>query len=192
VPARDRAALDVMNYILGGGHFDTRLFRELRDKRGLANTGGGFPEPNLHGPGSYTFRTYGRPEAITQLIAITLDEIDRIQREPVTADELQIAIGALADGAFAMRYADGYATARSFADEYARNGNHNESMSYPARVREVTAEQVLDVARRYIDPTRLRIVVVGPLDAIEDAGRSGGARRLQEFGSIVRGDQPQR
>jgi zinc protease len=72
VPERDRAALDVMNYILGGGHFDTRLFRELRDKRGLANTGGGFPEANLHGPGSYTFRTYGRPEAITQLIALTL------------------------------------------------------------------------------------------------------------------------
>jgi zinc protease len=186
VPARDRAALDVMNYILGGGHFDTRLFRELRDKRGLANTGGGFPEANQHGPGSYTFRTYGRPEAIPQLIELTLAEIDRMQREPVTVDELAIAKGALADGAFPMRYADGYATARSLAEEWARHGDHDESTNYVERVRQTTAEQVLDVARRYIEPERFRIVVVGPISEIERAAQAAGVRRLDAFGTVVR------
>lgn len=186
VPERDRAALNVMNYILGGGHFDTRLFRALRDRRGLANTGGGFPEANQHGPGSYTFRTYGRPEAIAQLIQLTLAEIDRIRNERVTDDELAIAKGALADGVFPMRYADGYATARSFAEEWAWHGGHTESIDWAARVRQVTAEEVLDVARRYIEPDQFRIVVLGPLAAIERAGQAAGARRLDEFGQLVR------
>jgi zinc protease len=186
VPARDRAPLDVMNYILGGGHFDTRLFRALRDTRGLANTGGGFPEANRFGPGSYTFRTYGRPEAVTQLIELTLAEIDRIRSERVTDDELAIARGALADGVFPMRYADGYTTARSFAAEWAMSDGHAEMADWAARVRQVTAEEVLDVARRYIEPDRFRIVVLGPLAAIERAGQAAGARRLDEFGQVAR------
>ena len=44
VPAADEAALMVMNYVLGGGHFDTRLFRATRDRRGLTNDDSGFPE----------------------------------------------------------------------------------------------------------------------------------------------------
>lgn len=187
VPLRDRAALEVMNYILGGGHFDTRLFRELRDKRGLANTGSGFPEYHAAGPGSYTFRTYGRPDVIPLLVELTLAEIEGIRAEPVTRDELDIARGALADGVFAMRYADGYATARSFAEEWARTGGHEESASYPERIRAVTAEDVRTAARRYLDPARLRIVVVGPLDAIRRAAHPETTRRLEDFGRVLDG-----
>jgi zinc protease len=187
VPARDAAALEVMNYILGGGHFDTRLFRELRDKRGLANTGGGFPDAQARGPGSYTFRTYGRPAVIPLLIELTLGEIERMRRELVTADELAIAQGALADGAFAMRYADGYATARSFAEEWARHGDHERSASYIRRILAVTREDVRTVARRYLEPERFRIVVVGPLAAIAAGSHPETTKRLEDFGRVEGG-----
>ena len=68
VPRGDQAALQVMNYILGGGHFDTRLFRATRDLRGLTNDDSGFLEPNQDGPGTYGFRTYGRPEAVRAVV----------------------------------------------------------------------------------------------------------------------------
>lgn len=186
VPLADRAALDVMNYILGGGHFDTRLFRELRDKRGLANTGGGYPESSLRGPGTYTLRTYGRPEVIPLLVELTIAAADRLRDEPVTNDELQIARGALADGVFAMRYADGYATARHLADEWARSGSHEESASYQQRVRAVTAEQVQSVARRYLHPERFRVVVLGPAEQITAASHPESSKGLAELGRVER------
>ena len=84
-----------------------------------------------------------------------------------------------------MRYADGYATSRSFAEEHARNGHHTESASYQQRVRAVTREQVRDVARRYVDPERFRIVIVGPRDAIGKAKHWESNRPLSNFGQIV-------
>lgn len=185
VPVADRAALEVMNYILGGGHFDTRLFRELRDKRGLANTGGGYPEWFARGPGSYTLRTYGRPEVIPLLVELTIAEADRMRREPVTEDELQIARGALADGVFAIRYADGYATARSLAEEWARNGHHEESATYQRRIGGVTREQVAAAARRYLDPDRFRIVILGPQGAIAKASHPESTKGLAEMGRVT-------
>ncbi len=188
VPLQDRAALEVMNYIIGGGHFDTRLFRELRDKRGLANTGGGYPEWFDRGPGTYTLRTYGRPDVIPFLVELTLREVDKMRTDLVTQDELDIARGALADGVFAMRYADSYATSRSLAEEHARNGDHTESASYQRRVRAVTREQVRDVARRYVDPERFQIVIVGPRDAIGKAKHWESSKPLSSFGRIVSAD----
>ncbi len=160
VSPEDWPALEVMNYILGGGHFDTRLFREARDKRGLTNDASGFLEPHDRGPGSYTFRTYSRPEVSDQLVQIVFGEIDRIRNEPVTEEELFVAKGALVDGALAVKFANGHAMARTFAVEHARRG----TVSYPARysqlVQAVTAEDVLDAARRYLKPERMTVVVI--------------------------------
>ena len=87
-------------------------------------------------------------------------EIDRIRNEPVTEEELFVAKGALVDGALAVKFANGHAMARTFAAEHARRG----TVSYPARysqlVQAVTAEDVLDAARRYLKPERMTMVVI--------------------------------
>ena len=110
VSPSDVPALQVMNYILGGGHFDTRLFCEMRD---VTNDAGGFLEPNMRGPGTYTFRTYGRHEVARELIDIVFAEIERMQTELVSEEELFVAKGALSDGDFAVRFEDGHAVART-------------------------------------------------------------------------------
>ena len=187
VPPQDRAALDVMNYILGGGHFDTRLFREIRDKRGLANTAGGFPEPGLRGPGTYTIRTYGRPEVVPQLLDITFREIERIRTEPVSDTELLVAKGALADGVYQLQFRNGHATARTFAREWAEHRDHQSTATYAERVRRVSTQDVRAAARKYLHPERMQIVVVGPIDKVRAAQASGAAKRLEDFGVIVEG-----
>lgn len=161
VNPRDIPALQVMNYILGGGHFDTRLFREVRDKRGLSNDASGFLEFNVRGPGSYTFRTYGRPEVAQQLMDIMFAEIDRMRTELVSEEELFVAKGALIDGEYAMRFENGHTTARAFAEDYVRYGTLQHLVRYPDRVDDVSADDVLDAARRYMDPDRMMAVVVG-------------------------------
>jgi len=182
VPVEEQAALEVMNYILGGGHFDTRLFRVTRDRRGLTNDDSGFLEPSLHGPGAYTFRTYGRPAVIRLLIELTLREIERIRGALVTEEELFVAQGALVDGAFAAGFADGNATARTLALEWLRDGNHGRSAAYADRVRAVTREQVRAAAQKYLHPERMTIVVIGPIDEIRAAPPIENERRLDDYG----------
>ncbi len=182
VPEEDQAALEVMNYILGGGHFDTRLFRVTRDRRGLTNDDSGFLEPSLHGPGTYTFRTYGRPAVIRLLIELTLREIERIREGLVTEEDLFVAKGALADGTFATGFAGGNATARTLAREWLRDGNHARSAAYAGRVRAVTREQVRAAAQKYLHPERVSIVVIGPIDEIRNAPPIENERRLEEYG----------
>ena len=161
VPVADEAAFDVMNYIIGAVHLNTRLMRETRYKFGYTNDASGFPEPRWNGPGSYTFRSYSRPEVIGNIYRNMMREVVRIREEPVSDHELFVAKGALADGSFPVRYVDGYALTRSFALERLRYGNHDRSASYAERVRAVTKADVLAAARKYIRPGRLQVVLVG-------------------------------
>ena len=124
VPREDQAALDVMNYILGAYHLDSRLFRESRELRGLTNDNSSFLEPGVRGPGSYTFRSSGRPEAGRLLVERTFRELHKIRDTRASEDELFVAKGALADGTHAAQYATGLDASRSFALEWLREGDH--------------------------------------------------------------------
>ncbi|MCH7685015.1 MAG: insulinase family protein, partial [Gemmatimonadetes bacterium] len=132
-----------------------------RDKRGLTNDASGFLEFNLRGPGTYTFRTYGRHEVAQQLIDLTFAEIERIRSELVSEEELLVAKGALTDGEFAMKFANGHAVARTFAQELARYGTFGHLFEYVRRVRSVSREDVRRAARRYLHPERMAVVIVG-------------------------------
>lgn len=189
IAPRERAALEVMNYILAGGHFHTRMWIETRDKLGLTNTIAGYPEAHWFAPGSYTFRTYARPEAIHQLVQVALGEIDRIRTTRVESEALTIARAALAEGSYAMQFEHGHATASAFAREWLRYGNHEFSATYPDRIRAVTAEDVLAAAQKYLHPSRMFMVLVGPVEQVLQAKNPAGAWRLQDFGEIEHGEK---
>ncbi|SVD14091.1 uncharacterized protein METZ01_LOCUS366945, partial [marine metagenome] len=180
-----RPALDVMNYILGGGHFDTRLFRATRDQRGLTNDASGFPEPGIWGPGIYPFLTSGRHEVIPLLVDLVLKEIVRIRSEPVDEEELFVAIGALADGSFQMQFEDGHATARTFAQEWISYRHHKGTERYRERVRAITEEDVLAAANNYLDPERLQLVIVGPINRVFETKNGEGGWELSDFGTVT-------
>ena len=159
VPVEEQAALEVMNYIIGAEHVKTRLMVETRYKYGYTHDASGFLEDQWYGPGGYTFRSYSRPEVIENIYRNMMGELIRIRDEEVTDRELFVAIGALADGTFPVRYRDGYALTRSFALERLRYGNHNKSASYVQRIRAVTKEDVLDAARKYLRPEYMQTVL---------------------------------
>jgi len=159
VPVEEQAALEVMNYIIGAEHVKTRLMVETRYKYGYTNDASGFLEDQWYGPGGYTFRSVSRPEVIENIYRNMLGELIRVRNEEVTDRELFVAIGALADGTFPVRYRDGYALTRSFALERLRYGNHNKSASYVQRIRAVTKEDVLDAARKYLRPENMQTVL---------------------------------
>jgi zinc protease len=184
VPLEDEAALQVMDYVLGAYHLDSRLFRESRELRGLTNDNSSFLEPGVRGPGSYTVRTYGRPEAVRLLVDVTFRELERIRESRPTEDEIFVAKGALVDGLWATRYATGLDATRSYAREWLRHGDHDRSESYPERIGEVTAQEIQEAARRYIHPERMIVSVVGPLDAIREAEPIEDEPSLASWGRV--------
>mgnify|MGYP002622250094 CR=1 FL=1 len=161
IPADEQAAFDVMDYILGAYHLNTRFMRETRYKYGWTNDASSFPDPRWYGPGAYTFRSYSRPEVIENIYRNMMREIIRLRREPVSDRELFVAKGALADGLFQVRYLDGYALTRSFALERLQYGNHDRSATYVERIRAVTKDDVLDAARKYLRPDEAQVVLLG-------------------------------
>ena len=161
IPLEEQAAFDVMNYIVGEYHMNTRLMRETRYKYGYTNDASSFAEDRWYGPGGYTFRSYSRPEVIENIYRNIMGELVRIRDEEVSERELFVAMGALTDGAFQVRYLDGYALTRSFARERLRYGNHDRSASYVSRVRAVTKQDVLEAAQKYIRPADMQVVLLG-------------------------------
>ncbi len=161
VPVEDQAALEVMNYIMGAVHLNTRLMRETRYKYGYTNDASGFIEDNWYGPGAYTFRSYSRPDVIENIYQNMMAELIRIRDEEVTEHEMFVAKGALADGGFPVRYLDGYALTRSFALERLRYGNHDRSASYVQRIRAVSQADILNAARKYLRTDNMQIVLLG-------------------------------
>jgi predicted Zn-dependent peptidase len=185
IPEADEAALHVMNYILGAYHLDSRLLRNSRERRGLTNDNSSFLQPGIRGPGAYSLRTYGRPEAVRLLVDISFRQLDRMREELPTADELFVAKGALVDGLYARRYATGLDAAEAYAQEWLRHLSHERSASYPARVRAVSAEDVQAAARGYLHPERMIISVVGPLDRIRAAAAIEREEQLEAWGRTV-------
>jgi zinc protease len=161
IPLEEQAAFEVMDYIMGAYHLNTRMMRNTRYKYGYTNDASSFVEYRWYGPGGYTYRSYSRPEVIEDIYKNMMHELVRIRDEEVSDHEMFVAKGALADGYFQVRYLDGYALTRSFALERLRYGNHKRSASYVERIRAVTKEDVLNAARKYISPEYLQVVLLG-------------------------------
>jgi len=161
IPLAEQAAFEVMNYIMGEYHMNTRMMRNTRYKYGYTNDASSFVEDRWYGPGGYTYRSYSRPEVIENIYDNMMAELIRIREEEVSDHELFVAKGGLADGNFQVKYLDGYALTRSFAVERLRYGNHERSASYVERIRAVTKEDVLDAARKYIRPDVMQVILLG-------------------------------
>jgi len=153
----DHAAVKVLATILGGG-MAGRLFVELRDKRALAYTATSFYEPTREA-GALVLYLGTTPETAAQAEKGLLAEVARVQREPVSEEDLRRAKRFLL-GRYAMdrRTNERQAWYLSFY-EIERVGS-----SYPARyklaVEAVTAADVQRAAKTYL--ATLATVVLGP------------------------------
>jgi predicted Zn-dependent peptidase len=153
----DYPAVKVLATVLGGG-MAGRFFSELRDKQGLAYTAA-TQYPSRVDPSLLVSLLGTAPGNAAKAEDALRAELARIQREPVTADELRIA-QAYVLGSLAM---DRRTNARQawYLAAFEQAGVGFEFLErYPARVRAVTAADVQRVARRYL--AALHTVVVEP------------------------------
>lgn len=158
----DYYAVSVMNFILGGGGFSSRLMDNIRDNLGLSYDVHSRFSPSRYG-GSFQVGLQTKNESANTAIAEILKEMERIRTEPVTDKELSDAKSYLT-GSFPLRIDSnskiaGFLTAVEFYElgmDYAEN--------YKGYINAVTKEEVLRVARKYLHPEAYLLVVVGDME----------------------------
>jgi zinc protease len=157
----DYYALTVMNYILGGGGFSSRLVEEIRDKRGLAYSVASFFDPGKY-PGSFQIALQTKNASAREAIALSLEEMKRIRTQGVSEKELDAAKKYLM-GSFPMRF-DTQGKLVNFLTQIEYYGlGLDYPEKYPSLIRSVTREDVLRVAKAYLHPENVILVVVANL-----------------------------
>jgi zinc protease len=154
----DYYAVMIMNYILGGGGFSSRLMDTIRDNKGLAyDVHSSFSAQKERGAFSVTIQT--KNESANEVIEETLKEIQRIQNEPVSKKELADAKAYLI-GSFPLRMD----TSAKLASILSSIEVYNLGLDYPRKyaglISAVTQEDILRVAKKYLAPDKMVIVVV--------------------------------
>ena len=155
----DYYAIQVMNYILGGGGFSSRAMDSIRNERGLAySVYSHFGAEKSHG--TFVFVMQTKNDTAEEAIRIAREEIRRMREQAVTDQELDDAKNYLT-GSFPLRLDTNHKVASFLAQvEFFQLG-----LDYPDRyadlIRKVTREDVQRVAKAYLHPEKLITVVVG-------------------------------
>lgn len=158
----DYLALTVGNYVLGGGGFVSRLYTQVREKRGLSYSVYSYFAPSLHA-GAFTVGLQTRPDQAAQAIALSHEVVAQFVRDGPTEQELQAAKSNLIGG-FALRLDSN----RKLLDNVANIAWNDLPLDYldtwTAAVRSLTVAHVKAAFARVLRPDTMVTVVVGARD----------------------------
>ena len=168
---REQLAAELINYTLGGSAFTSRLYHELREKRGLVYSIG----TNLD---SYSFMaelsgSFGSaPGTVEQSINLVRQEFGALANHPPTDGEIDEAKVALAG-----QYLRGLIRQADLANELTLRmgeGRRPDFIdSYAARLADISADEVRALAKRIPWLDRLVVVTVGATSGPDRQGAEG-------------------
>jgi zinc protease len=155
----DYYALVMMNEIFSGG-FGSRLFQEVRTKLGLAySVSGGYGASYDH-PGMFYTAASTKSETTVRTTQAMLDEIAKLKTEPFTDAELTSGRDQLLNS-FIFHY-DSKEKILTEAVTLEFYGYPPDFLDkYRAGIEAVTISDLERVAKKYIDPSKLAVLVVG-------------------------------
>ncbi|MDH4084805.1 MAG: insulinase family protein [Nitrospira sp.] len=171
----DYVALAIANDILGGSSFRSRLFNDVRTKRGLAYSVGSRLYTGMHDQGVWMMRAETKMTSTQEVIERFVANMERMRGEPVTDAELAEAKEAYVNS-FVFSFASPSAiVSRLIELEY--DGLPKDFLQQlRAQVIQLTKEDVLAAAKKHLRPDRLKIIAVGSGDALTKA--------LSAFGDV--------
>ena len=158
-----RATLTVMNSVLGGG-MSSRLFQEIREKRGLAYSVYSF-SPSYSDAGLFGIYAGCSPAKVEQVTELMMSEFRRLATDGVTAEEMRRASGQLS-GASALALEDSDTRMSRLGRSEITLGEFVDLDEALRRIALVTADGIRELAEELV-ARPLSIAAVGTID--EDA-----------------------
>jgi len=155
----DREALDVANHIFGGG-LSSRLFDEIRERRGLAYSV--YSATSAYADtGAWTVYAGSMPEHAGEVEELVRREVERLVDDGITADELDVAVGYLT-GAYELGLEDTGARMSRLGGMLVTLGKVHSVEEQLARWERVTSEDVHRVIKTVYGAADPITVTVGP------------------------------
>jgi zinc protease len=155
----DYYSIVVFNEAFGGG-FSSRLFNDIRTKRGLAYSVGGGIGANFGHPGIEQFSVGTKSQSTIESIQALDEDIDNLGKQAITDDEIQHAKDAILNAfIFRLDSPDKVLAERITYEFYGYPSDWLDK--FPAEIQKVTAADVNRVAAKYVHREQFAVLVVG-------------------------------
>ncbi|WP_125611122.1 M16 family metallopeptidase [Specibacter cremeus] len=161
-----RFVMSVLNSVLGAG-MSSRLFQEIREKRGLVYSTYSFAA-SYADAGYFGMYAGCAPAKTAQVIGLLTAELEKLAADGITDVELAKAVGQLSGGVVLALEDTGSRMSRLGRAELV-SGEFLDIDETLSRIRSVTAGQVCELARELAAAPRT-VTVVGPFDEAETFG----------------------
>ncbi|PKN11530.1 MAG: insulinase family protein [Deltaproteobacteria bacterium HGW-Deltaproteobacteria-4] len=158
--APDQHAVRVMNFILGGGGFNSRMMKEIREERGLAYSVYSYFQVGRFLPGPFIAQCETKSSTTIEALKLMLAAMETIREQPVRAEELHIAKESL-NNSFVFSFANPHevVTQAMRLDFYDYPDDYLES--YRDKVEALSLTDIQQAARDHLQPEQLSIVLIG-------------------------------
>jgi zinc protease len=159
----DLYALDLLATILGGSE-SAILTEVIRDQKQLASSISVDDNTPSYVAGTFAIDLQCDPANIPAVTQAVMDELQKAKSAPINPERI-----ARAKTLMRMQHIEGIQTsdgiAGTMATDFFQTGDAHFSDHYVDRIDAVTAEQLQNAARRYLDPTKLLTTALVPSDA---------------------------
>jgi predicted Zn-dependent peptidase len=180
----DAIPLAILNDILGGSGFTSRIMQQVRSNEGLAYSAASAVAPKVYYPGQFQARFESKNPTVALATKIVMDLITQVREEPVSYEELETAKLAAVE-TFPRQFESKPAMLRLFVNDEWTKRPPGFWQSYRDKVSAVTREDLQRVARKHLDPEKMAILVVGDWDAIAGGDLQQRATMKDFFGGRV-------
>jgi zinc protease len=182
----DADAAVVMNYILGGGGFSSRITQKVRSDEGLAYSAGSQFSAGVWSDGVWSAGFESKNSTVALAAKLVFDEVNRIKTELVSEEDLSLAKSAIIEQ-FPSNFQSKAGTLSVFVSDDLSKRDPQYWSNFRNKIGAITAEDVMDVANRVLKPEKMAVVIVGNWDEI-NKGDAGGRATIGDIKDIVGGD----
>jgi zinc protease len=156
----DVYALEVMNEILGGSGFTSRITKTVRSNEGLAYSAGSGFSPGIWFPGRFRAEFQSKSRSVPYAASLVMGEVRKLREGGVTGEELDTIKNSLIQ-TFPSNFASKAQSMAIFASDEYTHRDPSYWRTYRDRIRSVTAADVQRVAREHVVPEKMIVLVVG-------------------------------